>query len=144
MWTLQHSREVSASPATVWAWYEDTARAPSWDPLIAEIRPDGPLALGQTGRNKPRRGPSAPFTYTEVTPDVSYTEVTKVPGARMAFWHILEPQGATTVVRHGVDCTGPLSGLYGLLMRRTFNAGMLTALKGLAELAQAGPPPPTR
>ena len=141
MWQLQSSSEFDASPATIWAWYEDTSSAPSWDPLIAEIRPDGPLALGQTGRNKPRRGPSAPFVYTEVTPGVSYTEVTKAPGAAMAFSHTLEPRGQRTLVTHGVTCTGPLSGLYRLLMRRSFDAGMTEALAGLARLAQAGPPP---
>lgn len=141
MWSLQHEREFQASAGTVWAWYEDTASAPSWDPLIAEIRCEGPLAVGVTGRNKPRRGPSAPFEYTEVTPGVSYTEVTRLPGARMAFWHALRQRGDMTVVTHGVVCTGPLAGLYRLLMRSSFNAGMVRALEGLANLAQAGVPP---
>lgn len=144
MWSLQHEREFQATAETVWAWYEDTASAPSWDPLIGEIRCDGPLAVGVTGRNKPRRGPSAPFVYTEVTPGVSYTEETKLPGARMAFWHTLQPRGDGTVVTHGVTCTGPLARLYQLFVRRSFDAGMVQALDGLAALAQAGPPTAVR
>ena len=140
MFSLQHERDVRTSAETVWAWYEDTASAPSWDPLIGEIRCDGPLAVGVTGRNKPRRGPWAPFIYTEVTPGRSYTEVTKLPGARMAFWHTLQPRADVTVMTHGVTCTGPLSGVYGLLVRRSFDAGMVQALDSLAALAQAGPP----
>jgi hypothetical protein len=45
---------------------------------------------------------------------------------------------------HGVDCTGLLAALYQLLMRRQFDAGMVTALEGPASLAQAGPPPVAR
>lgn len=144
MWSLQHARELRASAETVWAWYEDTASAPSWDPLIGEVRCDGPLAVGVTGRNTPRHGPSVPFVYTEVTPGVSYTEQTRLPGARMAFWHTLQPRGDVTVVTHGVMCTGPLARVYRLVVGRSFDAGMQQALEGLAALAQAGPPPAAR
>lgn len=141
MWQLEHSQRTTADPQRVWAWYLDHASAPSWDPLIAEIRPDGPMAVGSGGRNTPRRGPAVRFRYTEVTPERSYTEVSRPPGARMAFTHLLTVDGATTTVTHGMRCEGPLTPLYRVLMGRSFRRGLPVALANLLRLAEQGPPP---
>ena len=42
---------------------------------------------------------------------------------------------------HGVDSSGPASGLYRLLVRRSFTSGISQALAVLAKVAEAGPPP---
>ena len=141
VWRLEYTERTSASPQRIWSWYLDHRSAPSWDPLIAEIRPDGPIAIGIGGSNKPRFGPPVRFTYTEVTEDRSYTEVSHAPGARMAFTHLLIRDGDATVVTHGLECEGPLTPLYRLLLGRSYRKGMPEALTGLLRLAQQGPPP---
>ncbi|HET9073846.1 MAG TPA: SRPBCC family protein [Solirubrobacteraceae bacterium] len=121
-----------APAARIWAVYEDTATAPDWDPLVGEIRPDGPLELGRTAHNKPRRGPAMPSTITELTAGTSYTESIRVPGAILHWSHTLTagPDGVTAI-RHGVRCEGALAGVYALLYQRSFHRGMRVALDNL-------------
>lgn len=142
MWTIEVAGDASADRETVWAWYEATDEAPSWDPLVRRIEPDGPIAVGSGGRNHPAGGPPVRFRYTEVTRLVSYTEVSSSPGAAFAFTHRLEvrPDGGVHLV-HGVEVSGPLAGLYRLLLRRKFERGMAEALDNLVRRVEAGPPP---
>ncbi len=143
MWQLEYTQTTTARPDTIWRWYLDHASAPSWDPLIGEIRVEGPMAVGSGGRNKPRSGPSVPFTYTEVTPGHSYTEVSRPPGARMAFTHLLVEGPHGTSVTHGMECEGRLTPLYRLVLGQAYRKGMPEALTNLLRLAEQGPPPPT-
>ena len=142
MWSIEVSGDAAASRETIWAWYEAADQAPSWDPLIKRIAPDGPISLGVTGRNYPTSGPSTPFVYTEVTPLVSYTEVSKLPGAKAAFTHRLtdRPDGRTRI-DHGAEISGLLSGLYRLFLTRNLRRGMRTALDNLVRKVEDGPPP---
>lgn len=141
MWSFEVERVTSASPERLWAWYEATDRAPEWDPLIGRIRPDGPFALGATGRNKPRTGPSVRYVVTEYEQLVSYTEVSRAPGASISFGHrITDDGGERWLVRHDVVCAGPLSKVYQLLLSRSYRTGMATALDGLIRVAEAGAP----
>lgn len=144
MWTVQVSGEARADRATVWAWYEAADLAPSWDPLVRRIETDGPIRVGAKGRNHPSSGPSAPFVYTEVTPLTSYTEVSSAPGASFAFTHVLTDLGPGLLsITHGAEVSGPLAGLYRLLMRARLEEGMRTALDNLVRRAEsAGPPGP--
>lgn len=137
MWSVEVSGVTAASPQRIWSFYEDTATAPKWDPLVAEIRPDGPLALGRTAHNKPLRGPAVPTTISELTAHVSYTETVHLPGAAMAWTHRLAPNQTSLTITHGVRCTGPLAGVYRLLYRRKFAAGMRIALDNLIARAEA-------
>lgn len=141
MWQLEYTQHTTASPEVIWRWYLDHESAPSWDPLIGQIRPDGPMAVGNGGRNKPRSGPSVPYLYTEVTPARSYTEVSRVPGARMAFTHLLTSSPSGTTVTHGMQCEGPLTPLYRIVLGRSYRKGMPQALAGLLRLAEQGEPP---
>lgn len=141
VWSIEVENTTSAPPERLWGWYEATDRAPEWDPLIGQIRPDGQFALGATGRNKPRTGPSVRYVITEYEQLVSYTEVSRAPGASMAFGHRITPCGhGRWRVRHDVVCTGPLSGVYRLVLSRSYRIGMTTALNGLIRLAEAGGP----
>ena len=142
MWTIEVAADAATDRGTVWAWYEATEEAPSWDPLIRRIDPDGPMAVGGGGRNHPVGGPSVRFRYTEVTRLVSYTEVSSSPGAAFAFTHRLEdvPGGRVHIV-HGVEVSGPLASLYRALVRRRFERGMREALDNLVRLVEGGPPP---
>ena len=136
MWLIQQTGTTTAPPERIWVIYEDTETAPDWDPLVGEIRPDGPLALGRTARNKPRRGPAMPSKITELTLNSSYTETIRVPGATMDWTHTLTTTPAGTTITHGVRCQGPLASIYRLLYRQSFHSGMRTALDNLITRAE--------
>ena len=118
MWSVEVTGSTVASADRIWSIYEDTATAPQWDPLVGEIRPDGPLTLGRTARNKPRHGPSMPSTITEFTAGASYTETIRVPGARTDWTHTLTDTPPTLTITHGMRCSGPFAPLYRMLYRK--------------------------
>lgn len=140
MWTFHHDQSTTATPAQIWAYYEATDIAPRWDPLIRQIQVQGPLAVGVQGINHPVGGGRFPFTYTEVTIDKSYTEVTRVPLARLAFTHDISPTPTGSIFTHGVIISGPLAWLYTLLLRRGYEKGIPQASRNLAALLEQGPP----
>ena len=141
MWNVEVSGAARTDTETVWAWYEATDQAPSWDPLIKRIESDGPIEVGVRGRNYPVSGPSGRFVYTEVTRPVSYTEVSSAPGARFAFTHTLAdlPDGLLRIT-HGAQVSGPLAWLYRPMMRRRFKTGMRMAMDNLVGRVETGPP----
>ncbi len=110
MWKVEVSGDARAARETVWAWYEATDQAPSWDPLIKRIESEGPIELGVRGRNHPAIGPAARFVYSQVTPLISYTEVSFAPGAAFAFTHALSDLPGGPAAHHprrrGVRATG--------------------------------------
>lgn len=142
MWTVQVSGEARADRATVWAWYEASDLAPTWDPLIERIESDDPIRIGGKGRNHPSSGPSAPFVYTEVTPLTSYTEVSSAPGATFSFTHVLtDVEPGRVRITHGAQVSGPLAGVYRRLMQARFERGMRAALDNLVQRVESGRPP---
>ncbi|WP_295702377.1 hypothetical protein [Lapillicoccus sp.] len=144
MWKVEVSGDARTVRETVWAWYEATDLAPSWDPLIERIESEGPIELGVRGRNHPARGPAAPFVYSQVTPLISYTEVSSAPGAAFAFTHGLSDlPGGLLRITHGAEVSGPLAWLYRPLMQRRFHKGMRVAMDNLVQRVEAGPPTST-
>jgi hypothetical protein len=141
MWAVETGGVAQTDRDTVWAWYEATDEAPTWDPLIKRIDGAGPIKVGSRGRNYPVRGPAASFVYTEVTRSVSYTEVTSAPGAAFAFTHLLTdlPDGRVRIT-HGAQVSGPLAWLYRPLMQGRFAKGMQVAMDNLVERVESGPP----
>jgi len=97
---------------------------------------DGPLAVDTRGILKPVRGPATPFTFTEVTPDVGFTDVSRLPLARLTFTHRIEPTPTGSTFTHSVTITGPLSPLFARVVGRNVATGLPRAMRQLARLAE--------
>jgi hypothetical protein len=136
MWTFEHTETTSASPAQLWARYAEPARWPEWDHDLATVTVQGPMAAGTRGAIKPTKGPATPYTFTEVTPDVGFTDVTRLPLARLTFTHLIEPTPAGSRFTHRATISGPLSPLFARLVGRGIAAGLPTAMRRLARLAE--------
>jgi hypothetical protein len=139
-WHLEAAEKTTALPETVWAWYEATDIAPTWDPLVGKIKLNGPFAVGTTGTNTAPNGMEFDLIFTEVSRFKSYTEVTSLFGAKMTFVHTLVITNGGCTINHEVVCTGFLSSVYGLLLRKEYNTKFPIALKNLARLASNGLP----
>ena len=48
MWSYEHSADTSATPETVWPYFEDVAGWPIWNEGIEHIVLEGPFAPGTT------------------------------------------------------------------------------------------------
>ena len=140
MWSFEHTEQTTATPERLWAYYVDAVTVPLWDPLVAEIRRNGPFATGTTGTSKPPQGPRVKSLLTEVAPYTSYTEVNQLPFARLSWTHRITPTQSGSTLTHGVIFSGPLSSLFALFLSKNFAHGIPLAMQRLVQFAEQGPP----
>lgn len=134
-WTFEHTETTTATPAQVWACYRDTANWPAWDQDTAEVHLDGPFETGATATLRPAKGPKTTITFADVEPDVGFTNVSRLPLARMSFGHRIEPTPTGCRFTHTVAISGPLSPLFGKVIGKGVAAGLPTAMRTLAQRA---------
>lgn len=136
MWSFEPTETTGATPAQLWARYAEPATWPEWDAETSKVTAQGPIAAGTRGTLKPTKGPTAAFTFTEVTPEVGFTDVTRLPLARLTFVHHIEPIATGSRFTHRATITGPLSPLFARVIGSKIAAGLPTAMRALARLAE--------
>jgi len=139
MWTFEHAETTSAAPEQLWARYQDATTWPEWDHEIASVTVQGPMAVGTRGTLKPVKGPATPFIFSEVSPHVGFTDVSRLPLARMTFSHQIEPTPTGSRFVHRVTISGPLSPLFARVIGRNVAAGLPVSMQALARLAETAP-----
>lgn len=139
MWACAHTEMTTATAAQLWTRYADPTTWPEWDHEIATVTVDGPMATGMRGTLKPVKGPATPFVFSEVEPETGFTDVSRLPLARMTFRHLIEPIPAGCRFTHTVTISGPLSPLFARVIGRNVAAGLPVAMQALARLAETSP-----
>ncbi|MBA3369429.1 MAG: SRPBCC family protein [Geodermatophilaceae bacterium] len=137
MWTFEHTETTSATPAQLWARYADPITWAEWDHEIAVVTVQGPMAPGSCGTLKPVKGPPTRFRFTEVIPEVGFTDVSRLPFARMTFAHLIEAIPGGSRFLHRVTITGPLSPLFARVIGTKVAHGLPVAMQALARLAES-------
>lgn len=135
---MRHFRSqhvTTASHSAVWAVWKDVSRWPEWDTELEAASLHGPFVTGAIGSLIPKRGPQSPFTLSEVTDEVSFTYVVRLPLARLEVGHYFTRDEATTFV-HEVTFRGPLGVVFGRLLGRTYAAALPGVLARIARLAE--------
>ncbi|MDN5916312.1 MAG: SRPBCC family protein [Pseudonocardia sp.] len=140
MWKHEHVEITTATAPQLWSHYADPANWPEWDHEVSAVTIDGPMVTGAKGTLKPAKGPTMRITFTEVTPEVGFTDVSRLPLglATLTFDHRITPTPTGCQFVHRVGITGPLSPL----LTRAIGTGIATemprAMRSLAALAEAG------
>ncbi len=137
MWTFEHAETTSATPGQLWARYADPTTWPEWDHEIAVVTVQGPMAARTRGTLKPLKGPRTPFVFTEVLPEVGFTDVSRLPFARMTFAHQIQPSPSGSRFLHRATITGPLSPLFARIIGPKVAVGLPVAMWALARLAES-------
>ncbi len=119
------------SAAAVFALWAAPASWPTWDPEVRSVTFDGPATLGATGRLRPRSGPTSSFTITDLRPDRVLTNSGRLPGARLVFEHVVEPDAAGSTVTVTVGLQGPLAPVLARLMGRGMAGAARSSVEGL-------------
>jgi hypothetical protein len=133
---FQHTEITTATPAQLWKKYSKPTQWPDWDHEVAAVTVDGPFVKGTRGTIKPTRGPKARFVVSELTPNVSFTDVTQLPLATMAFAHRIDVIDGVTHFTHHVTMTGSLSPVFSRLIGRGIVSELPKAMRTLAALTQ--------
>lgn len=125
-----------ATPEAIFTLWSTVAHWPEWDEDIASAGLHGQFSLGSQGYVKPKGGPRATFTITEIMPNKSFTSVSHLPGARLLFSHALSREENHTLIRHTISISGRLAWLWSLLLGKSLRKGLQSAIDNLASLAE--------
>jgi hypothetical protein len=86
-----HTIDTDASPAAVWALYEDVATWPSWDAEAEEVTRDGPFTTGTTGTMKFKGQDPLHYRLAKVEPMREWVDETPVGDVVVRVSHRLDP-----------------------------------------------------
>jgi Polyketide cyclase / dehydrase and lipid transport len=128
-----------ASPEAVFAVWTNVE---GWTDLdqMQSASINGPFRIGATIRSKAKGFPASTLTVTRVEPPGLWVDVSRAPGLRMTFDHVVESDPKGTVLTERVTMTGPLARVVGPLMRRKLEALFAATTSHLAAQAEvAGP-----
>ena len=146
VWRFEHSAKAAAGKENVWPRYVDVANWRDWSVGGVEwSRLDGPFEVGSTGKSKPPgRLPAGRFRLDAVVPEEMYRSETKLPGARLLFEHVIEPDEGGVTITHRAILAGPLARLWLPALRKSIEGGLPPGVERLAALAAAERPAEVR
>ena len=139
MWEAAASIETTASPAAVWALWEDPKRWPEWNKDIASVADfDQPLALGGTARVRLKGSLPMQFHITALESRRLFTDEARLPGARMGHEHHLEPlPDGGARIGNRLYIRGPLERLYAAVLGRRMRASVQQFVRSEKALAES-------
>ncbi|MEO6713072.1 MAG: SRPBCC family protein [Mycobacteriales bacterium] len=137
MWTFEHTERTTATADQIWTLYADPARWPEWDEGLSRVTLDGPFAVGTTGRIKPSGGPTFSYYLEEVSPERSFTDVTKLPLCRLRFSHLITQTPTGNDVTQRVQFAGPLGPLFAKLMGASMTNDMPATMRRMLRVAES-------
>lgn len=132
-----HSARTSATPEQVYALWADPMGWPAWDPEVTSVKFDGAPALGARGTLTPRSGPGLGFTITELKPAQVFTNSGRFPGAHLDFIHEVTPNQKGSELTVTVRTRGPLSGPWGLILKRAMSSAASSSAEGAVAFLEA-------
>lgn len=132
----QHTLETTARPENIWARWADPSTYPEWNDAVEWARLDGEFRAGSLGELKTHSGSPMAFTLTDVEEGRAYSDLTRLPFARLRFIHRLETTEMGTRLSHRIEVEGPLAWIWGLILRSKMKAALPIAMRKLARLAE--------
>jgi hypothetical protein len=137
MLKYEHTVDVTATAAQLWARYTDVATWTEWDDGLDEVTLDGPFAVGSRGTLTPGGQEPLPFTLTDVVENEGFSDETEIPGQLLLrFVHRLVPlPGGGTRVTHRLEIEGPAAAELGPRLGPEISAGFPHTIATLGVVA---------
>ena len=132
-----HTVETTAPPEKIWAAWTDVKRWPEWDTELASASLEGSFALGAKGKLKPKRGPAARFSISELIPGESYAFTTRLPMCELKVRRHLTRKDGGARFTHEVSFVGPLSTVFANLLGRRYREALPVVMENLRNIAES-------
>lgn len=136
---IEHSITIASTPEHIFGIYKDVDSWAQWDPDIEAVGMDGEFTVGTKGWLKPVGAPKTSTRLASVSEPSSFTVESKLPLCKMRFEHELQMVDAGTHVTHRVLFTGPLAGVFSLLVGGKIQKGIKGTMEGLKRYAENSP-----
>jgi uncharacterized membrane protein len=134
--------EIHAPHDRVWATLVDVERWPEWTASMREVTPidERPLARGSRVRIKQPRMPSMVWEVTDLDTGASFAWRSASPGVATVGTHLVEETAADTVtITFGIDQSGPMAPIVGLLTGSRTKRYIQMEAEGLKTRAERTP-----
>lgn len=140
-----HADRSTAEPAAVWELWSNPGRWPEWNEQVVSADLDGELRVGAEARVRFRRGGTVRSTVTALEPERLLVDEARFPGARLGHERRLDPGHSSVEIGHRLYVTGPLSGLWSLLLgRKRMREQVVRFVERERELTEPKAPPRSR
>ena len=142
---MQHTIEIEAPVARVWALTVDLAGLPDVTPTITEVEvlDRGEVRPGTRARLSQPGLPTGVWIVEEVVPERRFVWSRTMPGLRMVASHLLEPVGDDRCRQTlSIEVDGGFASLARRVMRRPVEEALARENAGFAAAAEDGGPVP--
>jgi hypothetical protein len=137
MWQHEFVHRTEIPVNAIWPVLADVARWAEVDHNIERIEISAPPAVGVPFRLKPKGGPVLSFVIGDFVAPTTYSDICRMPLARMKTLHVLEP-GPQTTMRVRIEITGPLAWFWGWAVGRKHAAGLPAQTERILAAAWSG------
>lgn len=136
MWEVNEEIKIKAKPSVIWRYWTDVENWNKWDADIAYSKLQGKFDVGTKGELKPKKGPKAKFEITNVTLNKQFKNISNLPLTKLEFNHVIEDSSDGVIVRHSIQMTGLLTGLFSRIVGRELAKGLPVALQNLKDMVE--------
>jgi hypothetical protein len=134
-WTCREAVATPATPAQIWAVWQQVAHWPTWDSELKWSKLQGEFSVGARGKMQPNQGPVVDFVLSDVQPEHRFVTLNRLPLTEMVFDHVIEVQNGQRYLVHSVTMTGWLAPLFGRLIGTQIQKHLPAALLKLSQQA---------
>lgn len=132
-------RRIAAPRATVWqiiSPLDDWAQLLPTVDEVTRVGPPGPIREGTAFWLRQPGLPRARWTVTRWRPEAAFVWESAGPGVRSVATHQLSEDGVGTILRLGLDWSGPLAGVMRTFLRRKAQRYVDQEAAAFARLAE--------
>ncbi len=136
MWTAEYTLITDATKEEIWKAWADVENWSKWDKGVEWCRLDGEFKTGTTYTLKPVGGPKAKAVITDCQPLKRFTDVSKLPLAKLEFIHELAEEKDGLHVTHRVNISGPLGFFFAQVIGKDTERDLPETIGNLARVAK--------
>ena len=133
---IKHTVETTASPAAIWAIWQDVSNWNTWDHGIECSSIDGPFQVGTMGTLKPKGGPLVHTRLTCVEPMKMFIDEASLPLTRIIVSHFMTESEGKTFVTHRIEMKGLLSFVFAFLIGRNMKKNLPKEMLAMIRKAE--------
>ena len=133
---FEYSILVNNSQQKVWDFLIDVERWKEWDTELENSTLLEKFSLGAKGVLTPKKGPKLKLHISELTPNKSYTFMTKMPVGTLEIKRTIENKGNQIEFTDDIKFTGFLKRVFGLMLGGGFKSVLPEVMQNFKELAE--------
>jgi hypothetical protein len=136
MYYFEYSLQSNISKEKIWKVWIDVQNWNKWDHEIEYSELDSEFKVGTKGIMKAKGGPKTNFIISNVEPNYSFSDRTKLPFCNLDFHHRIEESSNEIKLTHRVEFTGLLAFFFSKVIGSNINKNLPTAMTKLIERAK--------